>query len=123
MFVGTTVIRDPASKYYVPREEFAPDQYPEYLSGVLYAFKTKFLPKVVHVAKSMHVTFNDDVYICGVVTTAANLTRKEVPDYAWDNNIHDTKCAKRDKMCIHYSTVEDFYRLWGDSCYRYEELC
>ncbi|OQV24590.1 putative Beta-1,3-galactosyltransferase 1 [Hypsibius exemplaris] len=123
---GTTVLRDPSSKYYVPKEEFPSDYYPEYLSGILYAFKTKFLPKVVHVAKhpaTGQITFNDDVYMCGVVATAAGLTRKEVPDYAWDHNIRDSTCPKRDKMCIHYSKIEDFYRLWNDPCYRYEELC
>ncbi|XP_055333053.1 beta-1,3-galactosyltransferase 5-like [Paramacrobiotus metropolitanus] len=122
-YAGTIVIRDPNSKYFVPREEFPQEYYPEYLSGILYAFPTKHLAKVVYMAQHSQMTFNDDVFVCGVVATKAGLTRKEVPDYGWDHNIHDTTCPKRDKMCIHYSKIEDFYRLWNDPCFKYEKLC
>lgn len=122
---GSPVIRATGTKYFVPREEYEPDKYPEYLSGVLYAFPTRFIPRVLLASKEVRRTFNDDVYVCGLLATKANLTRRPVPRYAWDqvSAQKDSKCVKKDMMSVHYSKIEDFYRMWEDPCYRYEELC
>lgn len=53
--------RDLNHKDYVPKDEYDAEFYPEYLSGVLYAFPTKQLSKVVYMAQRTHMTFNDEV--------------------------------------------------------------
>ncbi|XP_055343179.1 beta-1,3-galactosyltransferase 5-like [Paramacrobiotus metropolitanus] len=122
---GSPVIRNTGTKYYVPREEFDGDVYPEYLSGILYAFPTRFLDRVLQASLEVQRTFNDDVYVCGLLTTKANLTRMPVPRYAWDQPgaQRDSNCTKRDMMCIHYSKDTDYYRMWDDPCYTYPRLC
>ncbi|XP_055347277.1 beta-1,3-galactosyltransferase 5-like [Paramacrobiotus metropolitanus] len=124
-YSGTTVIRHTGTKYYVPREEYSGDYYPEYLSGILYAFPTRFVQRILQASLEVPRTFNDDVYVCGMLTNKANLTRKAVPNYAWDQNSaqRDSKCTKKDMMCIHYSNAQDYYRMWKDPCYTYERIC
>lgn len=120
---GGQVIRDPWHKNFVSREDFNEDIYPEYMSGMLYAFPTKVLPKILMASREIKPILNEDVYVCGLLAGRANVTRKAAPDYGWTPVFTDTKCPKRDKTCIHYSRIDDFYKLWNDPCDRYRELC
>lgn len=79
---GSPILRSVGNKYYVPREEYVNDTYPEYVSGILVAFPTRFLSKILDASRYISRTFNDDVYVSGLLTTHANLSRKPVPDYA-----------------------------------------
>lgn len=123
---GTEPLRETNSKYVSPREDYPPDLYPDYLSGMLYAFPTKHLAKVVYIAKKLNVGINEDVFIGGIVATTANLTRASVPDYGWGHEPHDnadTKCPKKDRICMHYSNVKWMQKLWDDPCHPNNKLC
>lgn len=123
---GTHPLRDPEDQYVSPRDDYPPDIYPDYTSGMLYAFPTKHLAKVVHIAKKLNVGINEDVFITGIVATAANLTRGRVRSYGWGHQPQDNPnmdCPKRDRICIHYSNAEWMYKLWNDPCHKYRTLC
>lgn len=120
---NSRVVRSPDDKYGVPREEYGNDRYPAYLSGMFFTVPTRTLLGLLSASRKIPITFLDDVYIAGMVASAANLTRVPVPDMAWDPRSRETNCPKRDRMCIHYSTVKEFYQLWEDPCYRYVDAC
>ncbi|XP_055340744.1 beta-1,3-galactosyltransferase 9-like [Paramacrobiotus metropolitanus] len=117
---GVTALRNPEEKNSVPREDYPPDEYPEYLTGMLYALPTRYVGKVVYLANRLNAGLNEDMYINGIVTVAAGLERKDVEGYAW--RVEKDKCQKKE-MCVHYSSVEDMYRMWNDTCDSYQKLC
>lgn len=123
LWEGAPVIRDPTDKNFVSKEDYKEDFYPNYMSGVLYTFPTRFLGKMLEVSREIPIILNEDVYICGLLAEKANITKKPAPDYAWSHDIHLTACPKRDKLCTHYTKIEDFYRLWNDICQKYEQIC
>lgn len=119
---GTWAIRDPGHKNYEPKENYAPEKFPEYLSGMLYAYPTKLIPKLLEASRGVPTLNNEDVYINGLLAARANITRKQVPDYAWSPNPNDP-CQKQGATCIHYVLVDDMYKTWDNPCYRYRQIC
>lgn len=119
---GNQVVRY-QHKNYVSREDYKEDYYPQYLSGMLYAYPTRLLHKLLLAGKEIPTILNEDVYIGGLLAGRANITRKQAPDYAWTPDVKDSDCLKRDKMCIHYCKLEQFYTFWKDPCYRYPQIC
>ncbi|XP_055344103.1 lactosylceramide 1,3-N-acetyl-beta-D-glucosaminyltransferase-like [Paramacrobiotus metropolitanus] len=121
-WAGGDAIRDAENKYHIPREDYAHNRYPEYLTGMLYAYPTKVLPKLVYFARKLNAGLNEDMFMNGLVATAANLTRIAVPDYGWGRE-PKAECQKRDAMCVHYTKEKDMYETWNNTCYTYKKLC
>ncbi|OWA53604.1 putative Acetylgalactosaminyl-O-glycosyl-glycoprotein beta-1,3-N-acetylglucosaminyltransferase [Hypsibius exemplaris] len=112
---GGTVLRSPDSKYYVPREEFAGDKYPTYISGTLVSFPTNLLSRLLHVSKTFEsVMFLDDAFVYGVLLHRANVTIAWMPDIAITLKDDSTKCVKRDVTAVHYVQPDKMVQLWKD---------
>ncbi|XP_055357317.1 beta-1,3-galactosyltransferase 5-like [Paramacrobiotus metropolitanus] len=120
---GSTVVRRPDTKYGIPREEYGPDFFPEYSSGMFFTVPTKTIKRILYFSKKIPTVFLDDVYIAGLLAKAANLSRVSLPEMAWSPGTKETECEKRDRICIHYVSVSQFYELWNDQCHTYNELC
>ncbi|XP_049324132.1 beta-1,3-galactosyltransferase 2-like [Astyanax mexicanus] len=57
------VIRDPASKWYVPKELYPEDYYPTYLLGMGYIFSNDLPKKLVEVSKDIQPFNIEDAYV------------------------------------------------------------
>ncbi|XP_037080083.1 beta-1,3-galactosyltransferase 5-like isoform X1 [Pollicipes pollicipes] len=71
LFAGTGPIRVPDNKWFVTREEFAPDWYPTYMSGWLYAITPDAAARLVAAAAQMKFFWVDDAFVTGVVRERA----------------------------------------------------
>lgn len=61
------VIRNTSSKWYVTREEFAPEQYPPFCSGWAYITKVKTIMSLLCNVKRTPFFWIDDVYVSGLL--------------------------------------------------------
>ncbi|OQV18615.1 putative Beta-1,3-galactosyltransferase 1 [Hypsibius exemplaris] len=122
--VGSKVFRDPGSKYYVPREEFPPDKFPNYFSGTLVSFPTNQVARLLFLSRQSATMFLDDAYVYGVLLGVANITISPQPAIGIGlEGIDKGKCIKRDMTAVHYVTVANMDKLWDDKCHRYEKIC
>ncbi|TSK67247.1 Beta-1,3-galactosyltransferase 2 [Bagarius yarrelli] len=60
---GQNVVRNPSSKWYVPKELYPKDIYPAYLLGMGYVFSNDLPQKLVKVSKDIRPFFIEDAYV------------------------------------------------------------
>ena len=84
-FIGTKPIRDPASKWFVSKKVFAPDDYPTYMPGSLYVITPDAAALLAAGSPDVPFFWVDDVFVTGV------LRERVAPNV----------------------TILDFIRIWG----------
>ncbi|NP_001122198.1 beta-1,3-galactosyltransferase 2-like [Danio rerio] len=60
---GAVVLRNPNSKWYLPKTTFAPDFYPPYALGLGYVFSIDLSQKLVEAAQLVKPVYIEDVYL------------------------------------------------------------
>ncbi|XP_051984198.1 beta-1,3-galactosyltransferase 1-like [Xyrauchen texanus] len=60
---GGMVMRDPRSKWYLPKQVFAPARYPPYTLGLAYVFSLDLPAKLVEAARHVKAVYIEDVYL------------------------------------------------------------
>jgi hypothetical protein len=71
--IGLSPQRDPANKWFVSRQEFAEDTYPDFLSGWAYVLSPFAASLIVRQAKRETFFWIDDVWVTGMLATKAGL--------------------------------------------------
>ena len=61
------VIRDPTSKWFVSRQEYAPDKYPAYMSGSIYVITHDVAARLAAGSITVPFFWIDDVFVTGVL--------------------------------------------------------
>lgn len=60
---GATVLRNPNSKWYLPKNEFPEDFYPPYALGLGYVFSIDLANKLIEGAKQLKAVYIEDVFL------------------------------------------------------------
>lgn len=121
---GIRVERDPNVKWFVPKEEYQEEYYPDFLAGGLYAFPTRSLSNILANSLDTAKIMNEDVHISGILAGKAGVKFGSAPTCAWEPaEAQRSSCPKWWELCIQHAGIEDIYNLWRDPCFRYEPLC
>ncbi|GAU89187.1 hypothetical protein RvY_01766 [Ramazzottius varieornatus] len=121
---GAPVIRDPANKWNVPYADFPEDDFPPYVSGILYAVSRNVVRKLAEAVTVLKYLWHDDVFITGMAAKEAGvqhwgLAGYDVKGTSWKR----TTCAKKAFLAIHYVNDANMDALWNDKCQSYEVPC
>lgn len=73
------VVRDPSSKWYVPKDMYPEEVYPTYLLGMGYVFSNDLPEKLVHVSKDIRPFNIEDAYV-GACLKKLGLSPSNPPD-------------------------------------------
>jgi beta-1,3-galactosyltransferase 1 len=68
------VVREPRSKWYIPKSEFADEFFPTYCSGSAYMFSGDVIPKMYNASFDTPFFWVDDFYITGLLASKVNAT-------------------------------------------------
>uniref|UniRef100_H3B1P1 Hexosyltransferase n=2 Tax=Latimeria chalumnae TaxID=7897 RepID=H3B1P1_LATCH len=94
------VIREPLSKWYVSEEDFRPDFYPPYASGVGYILSLDTAQAMLQVAELVRPIPVEDAYV-GILAEAAGIVVKSSGRFA-KHNMNWRVCNYRYLMVIHH---------------------
>ncbi|XP_072527539.1 beta-1,3-galactosyltransferase 5 [Salminus brasiliensis] len=111
------VIRDPASKWYVPKKLYDKDYYPTYLLGMGYVFSNDLPKKLVEASKEIKPFNIEDAYI-GACLDKLHIVPSNPPDAskfkAYFNGKYDRKEFQRVITTI-LSSPQQLIDFWQDS--------
>ncbi|XP_012278497.1 beta-1,3-galactosyltransferase 5 [Orussus abietinus] len=86
IFKNMVPIREPNNKWYVTKEDFSSDVYPEFLSGWLYVAGLRTVSLLVERSRQHSKYFwIDDVFVTGILRQELNIDMKDIHEsYAMD---------------------------------------
>lgn len=92
-------IRDKLNKWYVSREEFVEDTYPEFLSGWLYIVKMTSVQRLLRAIRIKDYFWIDDLYVTGILAKRAQISLRDLrPDFETDPGAIYC-CIKKQQRC------------------------
>ena len=121
---GAPVIRDPKNKWNVPFADFPEDNFPPYVSGILYAMSRNAVRQLAEAVTKLKYLWHDDVFITGIAAKEAGVQHWGLAGYdAKGTGWKRTACAKSAYLAIHYVNDKNMEALWRDKCQKYEVPC
>ncbi|XP_067172550.1 beta-1,3-galactosyltransferase 5-like [Apteryx mantelli] len=94
------VIREPSSKWYVSRQDYRPDEYPPYASGIGYVLSLDAAEKILEAAQRVRPIPVEDAYV-GILAEEAGVRAKASARFA-KHNVRWRVCNYRYLMVIHH---------------------
>ncbi|XP_014381960.1 beta-1,3-galactosyltransferase 5-like [Alligator sinensis] len=94
------VIREPSSKWYVSRQDYGPDKYPPYASGIGYVLSLEAAAQVLAAAERVRPIPVEDAYV-GILAEAAGIRAQASTRFA-KHNVQWRVCNYRYLMVIHH---------------------
>ncbi|XP_068781968.1 beta-1,3-galactosyltransferase 5-like isoform X1 [Struthio camelus] len=94
------VIREPSSKWYVSRQDYRPDKYPPYASGIGYVLSLDAAEKILEAARRVRPIPVEDAYV-GILAEEAGVRAKASARFA-KHNVRWRVCNYRYLMVIHH---------------------
>lgn len=74
-------IREPANKWYVTREEYAPSNYPSFVSGWFYITNPQSATKLAILANYEKYFWIDDVFVTGILASKLKIRLYDISKY------------------------------------------
>ncbi|OQV21005.1 putative Lactosylceramide 1,3-N-acetyl-beta-D-glucosaminyltransferase [Hypsibius exemplaris] len=124
VYQGSPVFRDPKSYFYVSREDYKEDNWPEYMISMIYVIPKLVLEHLLEKAKEVHEIPLEDVYWTGLVADHAKISRKNTEGYEYDYIIdrnRNVKCPKKELIAVRYMPPTEFYKYEEDKCDTYPQ--
>lgn len=105
--------RHPSAKWFVPKNQFEGDTFPDYLSGTAYVMSRDVAPKLLEASATIPFLVMEDVFITGLCASQCHVKRYNVRGFAhWKRPA--TGCAFKDVITGHHVTINDMYKIWND---------
>nr|XP_005283866.1 beta-1,3-galactosyltransferase 5-like [Chrysemys picta bellii]XP_023963667.1 beta-1,3-galactosyltransferase 5-like [Chrysemys picta bellii]XP_042697345.1 beta-1,3-galactosyltransferase 5-like [Chrysemys picta bellii] len=99
------VIREPSSKWYVSRQDYRPDEYPPYASGIGYILSLDAVERILWAAEHVHPIPVEDAYV-GILAEKAGIRVKSSARFA-KHNVRWRVCNYRYLMVIHHLSPQE----------------
>lgn len=113
LFRGARPNRDSKSKWYVPKEQFAADVFPDYLSGTGYVISRDVVPKLFEVSATLPFLVMEDVFITGLCASELGVRRFNVKGFAYWKRAA-SGCAFKEAITGHHVTIRDMRKIWRE---------
>jgi len=113
VFRASSPVRQPASKYYLPPTFLAGDRLPDFVSGTYLISQAAVAPLYRQALLTPYVNL-EDVFLNGLVATAAHVPLRDVPGFLPYHPCWVTTCTCRGYLTVHGVSPEDMLRLQAD---------
>uniref|UniRef100_A0A8C8VHC3 Hexosyltransferase n=1 Tax=Pelusios castaneus TaxID=367368 RepID=A0A8C8VHC3_9SAUR len=99
------VIREPSSKWFVSRQDYRPDEYPPYASGIGYILSLDAAEQILWAAEHVPPIPVEDAYV-GILAEEAGIRAKSSARFA-KHNVRWRVCNYRYLMVIHHLSPQE----------------
>lgn len=120
-FSGNAPIRNPKSKWYVPRRMYPNSRYPSFCSGTGYVMSGDIPQRAYNVSLRTRYLYLEDVYM-GLCMKKLNVRMTGHPGFHIDNQPYKY-CAYKRMITTHGKTITEMYRIWADQHSRVGTTC
>ncbi|XP_061686926.1 beta-1,3-galactosyltransferase 2-like [Syngnathoides biaculeatus] len=105
--------RDKTSKWYVSKDEYPEEKYPDFCSGTGYVLSGDLAPKIYAVAPSVRKVYLEDVYV-GLCLAKLGLKPTEPADAFWFNHLRvpAVGCRYNRLITSHQLRPEEIVQCW-----------
>lgn len=105
-------IRNPESKYFIPKDLYSERLYPDFVTGPCYLFTGDAAEPLISTALKMTPISLEDVFMTGIVAESANIKRI---NHNGIRNIHlrINSCTFRTLMASHHYPPNEIIHLWN----------
>ena len=108
-------IRDPASKWFVPRKTFMYDRYPSFCSGTAYFMGMNVAKTIYSISSTVPFFHLEDVYV-GLCLRKAGFSVIDIPGVHLDRPKVDLCWYKTRLVTVHLMTPTLMYQTWEKKC-------
>ncbi|GIY17387.1 beta-1,3-galactosyltransferase 2 [Caerostris darwini] len=105
--------RNPRAKWYVPKNQFDGDVFPDYLSGTGYVMSRDVVPKLLDASTTLPFLVMEDVFITGLCASQCRVKRYNIKGFAYWRR-PPSGCAFKDTITGHHVTVKDMIKIWKE---------
>lgn len=113
LFRKATPNRHPSAKWFVPKNQFEGDMFPDYLSGTGYVMSRDVVPKLLEASGTIPFLVMEDVFITGLCASQSHVKRYNVRGFVhWKRPV--TGCAFKDVISGHHVTISDMKKIWRE---------
>lgn len=105
--------RNPRAKWYVPKNQFDGNVFPDYLSGTGYVMSRDVVPKLLEASSTLPFLVMEDVFITGLCASQYHIKRYNIRGFAYWRRL-PTGCAFKDAITGHHVTVKDMIKIWKE---------
>lgn len=110
------VLRDKNSKWYIPKEDFAPEYFPPYCSGSAFVLSTDMARRMYNASLYEKFFWVDDYYITGILPSHIKVKQKRLNEayilngrVVFDKLMNDTK---NELMFFHVPKLNTIFSMW-----------
>lgn len=110
------VLRDKNSKWYIPKEEFAPDYFPPYCSGSAFVLSTDMTGRMFNASLYEKFFWVDDYYITGILPSHIKIKQKRLNEayilntnLVYDRLVNDTQ---NKLIFFHVNKLNKIFSMW-----------
>ncbi|XP_069815899.1 beta-1,3-galactosyltransferase 2-like [Dendropsophus ebraccatus] len=115
--------RDPASKWYVPKEVYPHDKYPPYCAGPGYLFSTDMEKKIYDVAQEIRVIPMEDVFM-GICLYELHIPLTKPPPRKCNyQKINYDLCKFKNLVTVHHYEKQELRTVWADFWTKKSQQC
>ncbi|GBN07739.1 Beta-1,3-galactosyltransferase 1 [Araneus ventricosus] len=105
--------RNPRAKWYVPKNQFDGDVFPDYLSGTGYVMSRDVVPKLLEASATLPFLVMEDVFITGLCASQCHVKRYNIRGFAYWRR-PPTGCSFKDAITGHHVTIKDMIKIWKE---------
>ena len=120
-FSGNAPIRNPKSKWYVPRKMYPNPRYPSFCSGTGYVMSGDIPARAYNVSLRTRYLYLEDVYM-GLCMKKLKVRMTGHAGFHIDNQPYKY-CAYKRMITTHGKTITEMYRIWEDQHSRAGTIC
>lgn len=110
------VLRDKNSKWYIPKEDFAPDYFPPYCSGSAFVLSTDMTGRMFNASLYEKFFWVDDYYITGMLPSHIKVKQKRLNEayilntnIVYDRLVNDTQ---NKLIFFHVNKLNRVFSMW-----------
>ncbi|KAM9312052.1 beta-1,3-galactosyltransferase 2-like [Gastrophryne carolinensis] len=110
----TRPLRDPAYKWYVPKEVYPNNTYPPYCSGPGYLFSADMAKKIYDISQVIRVMPMEDAFM-GICLYELQIPPTESPpDIFYVNHRNYDRCLFHNLVSVHHYSKDELRRIWSN---------
>ncbi|XP_030846805.1 beta-1,3-galactosyltransferase 1 [Strongylocentrotus purpuratus] len=120
-FSGNAPIRNPKSKWYVPKKMYSNPRYPSFCSGTGYVMSGDIPARAYNMSLHTRFLYLEDVYM-GLCMKKLKIKMTGHSGFHIDNQPYKY-CAYKRMITTHGKTTTEMYRIWEDQGSRAGTIC
>lgn len=115
IFWNSEVVRDKWSKYYVSKEIYPEERYPDYAAGAMYVISTDIVDHLYRASFRVPLFWLEDVYVNGLLArNVGSIVHIDDPKFSHTRRDPPTGCSFANVITGHQHKQHEIVNIWMD---------